>query len=45
MEQGMTNAQLNQYLENLARLVEATIKDQEARKTAAKIIRDGKVNA
>lgn len=38
----MTTAELNQYLENIAKLIEATAKDAEA---AAKIVRDSKVKA
>ena len=38
----MSSAQLNQYLENIAKLIEATAKDPEA---AAKIVRDSKVKA
>ena len=38
----MTTAELNQYLENIAKLIEATAKDTEA---AAKIVRDSKVKA
>lgn len=38
----MTAAELNQYLENIAKLIEATAKDTEA---AAKIVRDSTVNA
>ena len=38
----MTTAELNQYLENIAKLIEATAKDPEA---AAKIVRDSKVKA
>lgn len=38
----MTPAELNQYLENIAKLIEATAKDSE---TAAKIVRDSKVKA
>ena len=36
----MTTAELNQYLENIAKLIESTAKDPEA---AAKIVRDSKV--
>ena len=35
----MTTAELNQYLENIAKLIEATAE------TAAKIVRDSKVKA
>lgn len=38
----MTTAELNQYLENIAKLIEATAGDAE---TAAKIVRDSKVKA
>ena len=38
----MTTAELNQFLENIAKLIEATAKDPEA---AAKIVRDSKVKA
>ena len=38
----MTSAELNQYLENIAKLIEANAKDAEA---AAKIVRDSKVKA
>lgn len=38
----MTSAELNQYLENIAKLIEATAKDPVA---AAKIVRDSKVKA
>lgn len=38
----MTAAELNQHLENIAKLIEATAKDTEA---AAKIVRDSNVNA
>ena len=37
----MTTAELNQYLENIAKLIEATAGDVKA---AAKIVRDSKVN-
>ena len=40
--QEMTTAELNQYLENIAQLIEATAKDAD---TAAKIVRDSKVKA
>ena len=39
MSEGMTNAELNSFLETLAKLVEATAKDA---KDAAKIVRDAK---
>ena len=38
----MTSAELNQFLENIAKLIEATATDPE---TAAKIVRDSKVKA
>lgn len=38
----MTTAELNQYLENIAKLIEANAKDAE---TAAQIVRDSKVMA
>ncbi len=38
----MTSAELNQYLENIAKLIEATANDP---KEAAKIVRDSKVKA
>lgn len=38
----MTTAELNQYLENIAKLIEATAKDPEE---SAKIVRDSKVKA
>lgn len=38
----MTPAELNQYLENIAKLIEATADDAEE---AAKIVRDSKVKA
>ena len=38
----MTSQELNQYLENIAKLIEATAKDADA---AAKIVRDSKVKA
>ena len=38
----MTSQELNQYLENIAKLIEATAKNAE---DAAKIVRDSKVNA
>ena len=38
----MTTAELNQYLENIAKLIEANAKDAE---TAAQIVRDSKVTA
>lgn len=38
----MTSAELNQYLENIAKLIEATAKNPE---DAAKIVRDSKIEA
>ena len=38
----MTTAELNQYLENIAKLIECNAKDAEA---AAQIVRDSKVKA
>lgn len=38
----MTSSELNQYLENIAKLIEATAKTPEE---AAKIVRDSKVKA
>ena len=38
----MNTAELNQYLENIAKLIELSTKDPE---TAAKIVRDSKVKA
>lgn len=38
----MTTAELNQYLETIAKLIEATATDVE---TAVKILRDSKVKA
>lgn len=38
----MTTAELNQYLENIAKLIEATA---ETKEDAAKIVRDSKVKA
>lgn len=38
----MTTAELNQYLETIAKLIEATAKDAEG---AAEIVRDSKVKA
>ena len=38
----MTTAELNQFLENIAKLIEATAKTPEA---AAEIVRDSKVKA
>lgn len=41
----MTAQELNQYLENIAKLIEATVKDKAAAEEAAKIVRDSKVKA
>ena len=41
----MTAQEMNQYLENIAKLIEATLKDKEAAEEAAKIVRDSKVKA
>ena len=44
----MTTAELNQYLENIAKLIEANVKDAKAAndpEAAAKIVRDSKVKA
>ena len=41
----MTTAELNQYLENIAKLIELSVKDAEAAEQAAKIVRDSKVKA
>ena len=38
----MTSAELNQYLENIAKLIEATAEDAA---TAAEIVRESKINA
>lgn len=38
----LTTAELNQYLENIAQLIEANAQDTEA---AARIVRDSKVKA
>lgn len=38
----MTTAELNQYLENIAKLIEATATNPES---AAKLVRDSKVKA
>ena len=39
----MTVPELNQYLENIAKLIEATVKNEEAAKAAAEIVRNSKV--
>lgn len=41
----MSSAELNQYLENIAKLIEATAKNPEAAADAAKIVRDSKIKA
>ncbi len=41
----MSSAELNQYLENIAKLIELSVKDAEAAEQAAKIVRDSKVKA
>ena len=41
----MTSAELNQYLENIAKLIEANVKDAKAAEEAPKIVRDSKVKA
>ena len=41
----MTAPELNQYLENIAKLIEAQLKDEESAKAAAAIVRDSKVKA
>ncbi len=41
----MTSAELNQYLENIAKLIEARVEDAKAAEEAAKIVRDSKVKA
>ena len=41
----MTSAEPNQYLENIAKLIEANVKDAKAAEEAAKIVRDSKVKA
>ncbi len=41
----MTAQELNQYLENIAKLIEATVKDKGSAEQAAKIVRDSKVKA
>ena len=39
----MTDEALNQYLENIAQLIEANVKDEEAARLAAEIVRNSKV--
>lgn len=41
----MTSAELNQYLENIAKLIEMSVEDAKAAEVAAKIVRDSKVKA
>ncbi len=41
----MTSAELNQYLENIAKLIEMSVEDAKAAEQAAKIVRDSKVKA
>ena len=41
----ISSAELNQYLENIAKLIELSVKDAEAAEQAAKIVRDSKVKA
>ena len=41
----MTPPELNQYLENIAKLIEATVKNEEAAREAAEIVRNSKVKA
>lgn len=41
----MTSAELNQYLENIAKLIESSVEDTKAAEQAAKIVRDSKVKA
>lgn len=41
----MTSAELNQYLENIAKLIEMSVEDAKAAEKAAKIVRDSKVKA
>ena len=41
----MTSAELNQYLENIAKLIEAKVEDAKAAEKAARIVRDSKVKA
>jgi len=43
--EGMSDNALNQYLENIAKLIEANVKDTKAAEDAAKIVRDSKVKA
>jgi len=41
----MTSTELNQYLENIAKLIEANVKDAKAAEESAKIVRDSKATA
>ena len=41
----MGSAELNQYLENIAKLIELSVKDAAAAEQAAQIVRDSKVKA
>lgn len=41
----MTSAELNQYLENIAKLIEMSVEEAKAAEKAAKIVRDSKVKA
>ncbi len=41
----MTAQELNAFLENIAKLIEATLENKEAAQEAAKIVRDSKVKA
>ena len=41
----MTSAELNQYLETIAKLIEKSVENTEAAAEAAKIVRDSKVKA
>lgn len=41
----MVAQELNQFLENIAKLIEASVKDPDAAKQAAQIVRDSKVKA
>ena len=43
MDEHMTDEALNQYLENIAQLIESKIKDEEAARQAAEIVRNSKV--
>jgi len=39
----MTSAELNQYLENIAKLIEANVKDSKAAEEAAEVVRNSKI--